>query len=92
VFQFIQMMLGLRADAPHHTLFVEPALPSWLPELDLCNLVIGATRLDMRFFRQRDGTSAWEVLAQHGPPLAIEQQSWREADAAAAATPETKPA
>ena len=32
VFQLVQTILGLRADAPHGRLYVDPALPRWLPD------------------------------------------------------------
>ena len=33
IFQLIQAMLGLRADAPNHRLAVHPTLPTWLPDV-----------------------------------------------------------
>ncbi|MHB8576226.1 MAG: amylo-alpha-1,6-glucosidase [Dehalococcoidia bacterium] len=82
IFQFMQMMLGLRADAPNRTLYVDPTLPIWLPEVMLPNLKVGGTTLKLRFFRHPDGASGHEVLAMHGGRLQVRQQSWTEADAA----------
>ncbi len=54
VFQLITAMLGLRADAPNRTLYVDPALPDWLPDIELRNLQVGGGRLSLRFWREGD--------------------------------------
>src|SRR6266699_731139 len=38
VFQMLQTILGLRAEAPHKRLYVNPTLPEWLPELQIQRL------------------------------------------------------
>jgi glycogen debranching enzyme len=81
IFQLLQTILGLRANAPHDTLYVDPTLPRWLPELDMPNLNVGKTRLHLRFQRRRDGSSEWEVVSQHGKSLSVRQQPWHAADA-----------
>jgi len=60
VFQMLQTILGLRADAPHKRLYVNPTLPEWLPELQIQRLEVGRCRIDLRFWREGD-RSRWEV-------------------------------
>jgi glycogen debranching enzyme len=62
IFQMIQTILGLRADAPHKRLFVHPTLPSWLPDITLDRLRVGSCTLSLRFWREGE-TSRWEVIA-----------------------------
>jgi len=82
IFQFLQAMLGLRADAPDGVLYVDPTLPAWLSDLDVVNLNVGDSLLDLHFFRRHDGSSAYDVLRQSGS-IAVRQQAWHEADFAA---------
>ncbi len=62
VFHFLQAILGLRADAPNHSLALDPALPDWLPDLTLHALEVGRARVDIRFWRTRSGDTEWEVI------------------------------
>jgi len=77
IFQLVQTILGLRADAPAGRLYVDPALPSWLPELCLNGLQVGQTRLNLHFWRD-GGASCWEVLKQTGQIMVVAQpwQPW----------------
>jgi len=52
IFQLVQAMLGLRADAPNKRLYVDPTLPEWLPDLRMQNLMVGGRRLDLAFHRE----------------------------------------
>jgi hypothetical protein len=54
-------MLGLQQDAPGGKLYVDPALPSWLPDLKLIDLRLGQRRFDIRFWRDGNET-LFEVL------------------------------
>jgi hypothetical protein len=57
----LQAILGLQQDAPGGKVYVDPALPDWLPDLTLIDLRLGRRRFDIRFWR--DGTrTQWEVL------------------------------
>ncbi len=68
VFQFLQTMLGLDADAPHGRLLVNPTLPDWLPWVELRGLRVGDVHLDLRFWREDEAEgSRFEVLQQSGP-------------------------
>ncbi|HEV8194040.1 MAG TPA: hypothetical protein VGP82_21545, partial [Ktedonobacterales bacterium] len=60
IFQMLHTILGLRADAPHRRLYVNPTLPTWLPLLRLLHLCIGRCSIDLRFWREGE-YSRWEV-------------------------------
>lgn len=61
-----QAMLGLWSFAPLKTLIVDPALPEWLPDLTIKGPCIADARVSLRFFRQEDGASDYEVLSNEG--------------------------
>ena len=60
-FSFLQAILGVQPDAPHDSLYIDPALPSWLPDLTVMDLQVGKQNFDLRFWRDGDKTR-WEVL------------------------------
>ena len=62
VFHLLQAILGLQADAQKKTLYVNPVLPHWLPEITLHNLRIGGTTVTIRFWREEDH-SRYDVLS-----------------------------
>lgn len=64
-FHLLRAILGLDADAPTRTLYIDPVLPPWLPDLTLRQLRVGRATLDLRFWRERDATR-YEVLAKEG--------------------------
>ena len=68
-------MLGLYPYAPLHALFVDPHLPDWLPELTVSNLHIGQAVVSIRFYRESDGTSDYEILEKRGPLHVVRQPS-----------------
>ena len=72
IFLFVQLMLGLRADAPHNTVYVDPWLPDWVPDLTLKGLRVGEGKVDLRFWREGERTR-WEVLNQEGE-LEVKQE------------------
>jgi glycogen debranching enzyme len=72
IFRLIALMCGIhvRSDAQASTIFLDPALPDWLPSLSIRGLRAGRGAVDLRF---EDGTA--EVLSNttrfeivHGPP------------------------
>ncbi len=71
-FMLLQAMLGLQQDAPHDKLYVDPALPDWLPDVRLTDLRLGKRRFDIRFWRRGKDT-AFEVLS--GKRAAVEHRS-----------------
>jgi glycogen debranching enzyme len=75
VFQLLQAILGLRADAPNNRLAVDHSLPAWLPDVRLEGLQVGRTRLTLKFWREAE-SSRFEVLAQDGPEIHVVQEAW----------------
>lgn len=63
VFHMLRTILGLRADAPHGRLYVNPALPDWLPTLEVQRLRVGGCMLDLLFWLEH-GRSHWRILNQ----------------------------
>jgi hypothetical protein len=59
-------MLGLVPIAALNTLLVDPALPTWMPELILRDLRVGDAKATLRFWRDENGASRWEVLHRQG--------------------------
>ncbi len=71
-FMLLQAMLGLQQDAPRGKIYVDPALPDWLPDVTLKDLRLGHRRFDIRFWRDGKDT-AFEVLK--GKRDAVERRS-----------------
>ena len=71
-FLLLQAMLGLQQDAPRGKLYVDPALPDWLPDLTLTDLRLGRHRFDIRFWRDGNET-VFKVLK--GKSDAVERMS-----------------
>ena len=55
-FMLLQAMLGIQQDAPRGKLYVDPALPDWLPDVKLVDLRLGRRRFDIRFWRAGNET------------------------------------
>ncbi|MBV9691520.1 MAG: hypothetical protein JO202_17615 [Ktedonobacteraceae bacterium] len=62
IFHMLRALLGLRADAPHKRLYVNPSLPDWLPDIEVQRLQVGHCCIDLRFWREGNH-SRWEVRA-----------------------------
>jgi hypothetical protein len=45
---------------------VDPALPVWIPELVLRDLRVGDATATLRFRREANGSSTWDVLDKEG--------------------------
>ncbi len=71
-FMLIQALLGIQPDAPGGTLYVDPYLPDWLPDLTLRDLRMGHHHFDLRFWREGEET-CFEVL--RGNKNAVRQRS-----------------
>jgi glycogen debranching enzyme len=71
VFHLLQAILGLHANAHKKTLYVEPVLPRWLPDITLHNLRVGASTVTLRFWTENNETR-YEVLSGEGE-LHVEQ-------------------
>jgi glycogen debranching enzyme len=61
-FMLLQAMLGLVPDAPHGKLYIDPALPAWMPDVTIADLTVGGERFSIRFWREGEAT-AHEVLS-----------------------------
>jgi glycogen debranching enzyme len=61
-FALLQALLGICPDAPRGRLYVDPALPHWLPDISLQDLRLGKRHFDIRFWRDEDGATQFEVL------------------------------
>jgi glycogen debranching enzyme len=80
-FMLLQAMLGLQQDAPRGKLYVDPALPDWLPDVTLTDLRLGERRFDIRFWRDGKSTN-FKILK--GNPDAIEHKAIKSSYAGAA--------
>src|SRR5215831_2334262 len=65
VFHLLRAVLGLEADAHKATLYVDPALPKWLPEITLHQLRVGNATVTLRFWRDGE-KSRYEIVAAKG--------------------------
>jgi len=75
LFIILQAILGLYPYAALHALFVDPHLPKWLPEITLTNLHVGKAVVALRFYREKDGNSSYEILDERGTIHVIRQPS-----------------
>ena len=64
-FMLLQAMLGLQQDAPRGKLYIDPALPDWLPDVTLTNLRLGRQRFDIRFWRDGKDTLFKVLKGEH---------------------------
>lgn len=74
-YTLLQTMLGLQPFAPLDFLFVDPFLPEWLPEITVKNMRMGDARITIRFWRNKDGCSNYEILESEGPVHVVRQPS-----------------
>jgi glycogen debranching enzyme len=72
VFSLMQAMLGFFPDAPNDRLYIDPWLPSWLPDITLHDLRVGKHRLDISFWRKGENT---EFKVLRGDPQVVERSS-----------------
>ena len=63
-FHFLRAILGLDADAHKNTLYLDPVLPHWLPDVTLHNLRVGTGTVTLRFWREQDETR-YDVLSNN---------------------------
>lgn len=62
----VQTLLGMRPVAALHLLALDPVLPPWLPEITVKRLRVGEAMVTLRFWRDSDGDSHYEVVEQEG--------------------------
>ena len=75
VFTLLQSLLGLYPYAPLNLLLLDPHLPEWLPEITLTRLRVGQATVSIRFYRDGDGASDYEVLEKEGTLHTLRQPS-----------------
>jgi hypothetical protein len=75
VFTLVQALLGLYPYAPLNLLLLDPHLPDWLPDLTLHRLRVGDAAATIRFFRQENGSSDYQVLDVQGSLHILRQPS-----------------
>jgi glycogen debranching enzyme len=73
-FMVLQAMLGLQPCAPGKKLYVDPALPDWLPNITLTNVRLGRRRFDIRFWKEGKH-NRFEVLK--GAPADVERRQFQ---------------
>jgi glycogen debranching enzyme len=56
IFSLLQSLLGFQPDAPNRMLYVDPHLPTWMPDLTVRDLRLGATTFDIEFVRTGEKT------------------------------------
>jgi glycogen debranching enzyme len=69
----IHTLLGFQPVAPIATLFVDPVLPTWLPEILVRDLRLGDAKATLRFWRDESGASHVEVLHRQGTLRVVKQ-------------------
>jgi glycogen debranching enzyme len=62
----VQTILGLVPIAALRLLLIDPALPPWIPELVLRDVRVGEAKATLRFWRDDEGQSRWQVLHRQG--------------------------
>jgi glycogen debranching enzyme len=75
LFLLLQAMLGFQPDAPRGMLYLDPHLPTWMPDLTVRDLRVGQVVFDIRFNRSGETTS-FEVT--RGPKGAVAPRSMRD--------------
>jgi glycogen debranching enzyme len=66
VVHLITALLGIEADAHHHRLVLRPWLPGWLDSVELANLRVGQSVVDLRVHRLEAGGHGLDVGRQLG--------------------------
>lgn len=74
-FVLVQMLLGVRADAPRGRLYVAPALPAWIEWIEASNLQVGQARASFRCWRDR-GRCRVHVEDVSGSLQVIPAEDW----------------
>ncbi|MGH7529764.1 MAG: glycogen debranching N-terminal domain-containing protein [Gemmatimonadales bacterium] len=69
----MQAILGLQPVAPLDLLVVDPALPTWLPEVVVHDLRLAGAMASLRFWRDARGHSHVEVLHRRGTLHVLKQ-------------------
>jgi glycogen debranching enzyme len=76
-FALLQAILGIQQDAPRGKLYIDPALPDWLPDVTLTDLRLGRECFDIRFWRDGKNTE-FKVLT--GTQSVVERKSMSDSE------------
>jgi glycogen debranching enzyme len=76
VYTLLQAMLGLQPYAPLRTLFVDPFLPAWLPEITISGMRVANAVISIRFRRKKNGHTDYKILDQRGVLVVVRQPSY----------------
>ncbi len=77
-FMLLHAMLGIEMDAPSGRIYVDPALPTWLEDITLIDIRLGARSFDIEFRRDGDKTG-FKVL--RGNKKSVVQRDFAQASA-----------
>lgn len=66
IVHLVAMLVGFEPDAKHSTLTIDPALPLWLPDLEIRNLEVGAASIDLCLTTGPAGEVAFQSTARRG--------------------------
>jgi glycogen debranching enzyme len=65
--QLVQILIGIYPFAPARVLaLVRPRLPEWLPVVTVHDLRVGEATVTIRFERNRDGSTSFDVVTKQG--------------------------
>jgi glycogen debranching enzyme len=78
IFHSVRILLGLEPDAPARRIYLDPALPSWCPELKLQNVRVAERRLAISARRRGDGSCDVSVDGQGDLTIVRGRPPWRE--------------
>lgn len=71
--QLVQALLGIYPFAPAQTLgIIRPHLPEWLPAVTVRHLRVGEATVSIRFERNRDGSTSFDVVEKNGALVVME--------------------
>ncbi|MFZ1887486.1 MAG: glycogen debranching N-terminal domain-containing protein [Candidatus Binataceae bacterium] len=65
-YAMIEAMIGFFPMMPFKQLLLDPHLPPWLPEFTLRNVNLGSATISLKFCREPDGSSGFEVIEMQG--------------------------
>lgn len=70
-FHAIRILLGFEPDAPTRTVYLDPALPPWCPEVTVENVRVGSSRVRIHAWRTADGSSDVQMETVAGAKLSL---------------------
>jgi glycogen debranching enzyme len=60
-FHMLEAIVGFQPDGPENILYIDPALPDWLPDLTAIDMRLGEETFDIHFWLDGEQTR-WEVI------------------------------